>query len=249
MWTSLTLDILTELVNAWRGGNRNIRLAIGASGVLFSLGLLIALVSYFFLPDQAKVTGQTIAGALAVIGLVISIGVYALQKSNQLADKEKKIQDVEKRAQASPKEPQLAWELARVKLESYLDRNLSQVRSIFLLTVVVMTCGFILIGIGAYRAFYYPEHFKASVLSSLSGIIVSFIGGTFLVLYRSTMAQAKDYVTILERINAVGMSVQILDSLPDSVATLKNQTTADVAMQLLTMYSVEPFALGLGAKK
>src|SRR5437667_120375 len=78
------------------------------------------------------------------------------------------------------------------------------------LIVVVMGMGFALIGIGAYRAFGDPDHFKASVLSSVSGVVVSFIGGTFLVLYKSTMAQAKDYVTILERINAVGMSVHIL---------------------------------------
>jgi len=58
-----------------------------------------------------------------------------------------------------------------------------------------------------------------------------------LVLYKSTMAQAKDYVTILERINAVGMSVQILDTLNDGGLDLKHETTADVARQLLTMYS------------
>src|SRR6266851_229292 len=90
-------------------------------------------------------------------------------------------------------------------------------------TVVVMTVGFALIGIGAYQAFKNPDHFKASVLSSISGVVVSFIGGTFLVLYKSTMAQAKDYVTILERINAVGMSVQILESINSDATNLKDE--------------------------
>jgi hypothetical protein len=51
------------------------------------------------------------------------------------------------------------------------------------------------------------------------------------------MAQAKDYVTILERINAVGMSVQILESLDDKNSNLKDETTAAIARQLLFMYS------------
>jgi hypothetical protein len=51
------------------------------------------------------------------------------------------------------------------------------------------------------------------------------------------MAQAKDYVTILERINAVGTSVQSLDTLDGASSNLKHQTIADIAKQLLFMYS------------
>jgi hypothetical protein len=67
---------------------------------------------------------------------------------------------------------------------------------------------------------------------------VSFIGGTFLVLHSATMSQAKDYVTILERINAVGMSMQILESLGDGDHDLKQETTAAIAQQLLLMCSL-----------
>ncbi len=100
-----------------------------------------------------------------------------------------------------------------------------------------MVVGFALILAGAYKRFVDPDHFRASILSSVSGVVVSFIGGTFLLLYKSTMAQAKEYVTILERINAVGMSVQILDSLEDTNSDLKDETTAAIARQLLYMYS------------
>lgn len=58
-----------------------------------------------------------------------------------------------------------------------------------------------------------------------------------MVLYKATMTQAKNYVTILERINAVGMSVQILGTINDNSNDLKDQTTAEVAKQLLSMYS------------
>ena len=56
------------------------------------------------------------------------------------------------------------------------------------------------------------------------------------------MVQAKDYVTMLERINAVGMSVQILETLGEDNRDFKNQTTAEIARQLLSMYSARPLS-------
>jgi hypothetical protein len=81
-----------------------------------------------------------------------------------------------------------------------------------------------------------PANFNASIVSAVSGIVVNFIGATFLVIYRSTMEQAKDYVAVLERINAVGMSVQILDKMDESDAKMRNQATSDIAKQLLLLY-------------
>jgi hypothetical protein len=171
------------------------------------------------------------------LGGVITLGAYTIQKSRETAKEEKRIEEVERRVQENPKETRAAWELARAKLERYLDRNLSQVRSIFWLTLLTMLAGFVLIGIGVYWALQHPESFRPSILTAGSGVIVNFIGGTFLVLYKSTMEQAKDYVTVLERINAVGMSVQILDTIDNSEAKLKYETIAEVAKQLLVMYS------------
>lgn len=114
-----------------------------------------------------------------------------------------------------------------------------------------MAVGFVLILAGAYKGFADPDHFRASILSSVSEVVVTFIGGTFLVLYKATMAQAKDYVTILERINAVGMSVQIPHSLEDTNGDLKDETTAAIARQLLHMYShnmPEVFSTARGSK-
>ena len=240
----LFLDVLKELVRGWRAGNPKLRIGIVIAAVLFTIaGILLAVsqlalsASPSFLRFWRTDIIESIAEVLGAIGAVISIVIYAVQKTKQSVQREKTIEAVELRAREHPKQPQLAWELARVKLESYLNRNLSQVRSIFFLTLLVMATGFILIGIGASEAFRDPDRFKASVLSSVSGIVVSFIGGTFLVLYKSTMAQAEDYVTILERINAVGMSVQILELLDDGDKDLKHQTMAAVARQLLHMYS------------
>ena len=53
-----------------------------------------------------------------------------------------------------------------------------------------------------------------------------------MVIYRSTMAQANGFMTVLERINAVGMAVQILDSMPEGT-DLKNSTRAQMVLLLL----------------
>ena len=99
-----------------------------------------------------------------------------------------------------------------------------------------MGVGFALIGYGVVNVYADPQTFEASIVAAVSGILVNFIGATFLIIYRSTMEQAKDYVSILERINAVGMSVQILEQIDETDPNLKNQATADVAKQLLALY-------------
>src|SRR5271155_2032424 len=183
---SLYYEMFKEILKAWREGARGIRVLIAISGLLLTLGGFVWAIS----PSFALPALRIISAAVTGVGAVGSLAVYWVQKSKEEAKEERKLEAVEKRAKENPKETQVAWELARVKLESYLNRDLSQVKSIFFLTVVVMTVGFALIGIGAYQAFKNPDHFKASVLSSISGVVVSFIGGTFLVLYKSTMAQA-----------------------------------------------------------
>jgi hypothetical protein len=236
-------DVLRTLVKVWLKGQAKMRIAIGFAAILG----VASFVLYGLATDNAKIPFISLHPILvkafaylgAAIALVIVASVFGIQRYAEEAKGDLKIAEAEQRLRENPKEPQLAWDVAREKLERYLNRNLSQVRSIFLLTVFVMLVGFGLIGFGAYEAFHAPGSFSASVLSAVSGVVVSFIGGTFLVLYKATMEQASDYVTILERINAVGMSVQILNTLDEDPA-LKRQSTAEVAKELLHMYAGGP---------
>src|SRR5262245_16577616 len=236
---TLLFDLLKEIVAAWKQGGKQMRIAIALAGCLVAAGGLTAFLSDIFWGRYLSRRTDRLGTAIAALGGAVAVVIYFIQRAKEEVKREEKIEAVERRVQENPGETQAAWELARVKLESYLNRNLAQVRSIFWLTLVVMTAGFILIGFGVYQAFHDAASFKASLLTTASGVIVSFIGSTFLVLYKATMAQAKDYVTILERINAVGMSVQILDTIDAQATALKHQTTADVARQLLAMYSTD----------
>ncbi len=70
-----------------------------------------------------------------------------------------------------------------------------------------------------------------------SGLITELIGATFIVIYNSTIKQAITYTDSLERINSVGMSVTILDSMKDSITDKDalNKAKIEVAKMLLTL--------------
>ncbi len=231
----LLLHLVKELILAWKDGSKVIRLAIVVAVVSGLVGIIINTgghLLYWFHPQAVK----ALSTFFGILGGVIVFVIYAYRKSLEETESEQRVERAEQRAQENPNQPQAAWDLARIKLESYLNRNLNQVRSIFWLTSLVMIVGFIFIGFGVAKAFESPESITPALLSAGCGLLVNFIGATFLVLYKSTMQQAKEYVAILERINAVGMSVQVLEKLEGGDDDLRYQTTADLSKQLLALY-------------
>lgn len=227
-----------SLLKAWQRGESRVRLALIAGVILVVVAIFLALLA-----DSGYVyrdLGKTMAGVIGAIAGLIAVGVSAYQSLIDQRVREQKIETVEERLREHPERPQLAWDLARVKLENYLDRNLSQVRSIYWLTLIVMFCGFGFVLYGLFQVSQNPEKLPVSIVASASGVIISFIGGSFLLIYRSILAQSKEYVTVLERINAVGMAVQVIASIPEANTELKSQTKAELAKQLLGLYATSP---------
>lgn len=204
------------------------------------LALPVLLAAMFGLVEWRL--AEKVMGTVLGTALLLAFGVSAYQSHVEQQVREQKIETVEERLREHPEKPQLAWDLARTKLENYLDRNLSQVRSIYWLTLIVMLCGFGFVMYGLFQASQNPEKLPVSIVASASGVLISFIGGSFLLIYRSILAQSKEYVSVLERINAVGMAVQVIASIPDASAELKHNTTADLAKQLLSLYAVSPLS-------
>jgi len=163
----------------------------------------------------------------------VDTGRCCCRRSSSL--REKRIEQIEVNAEKEPEKTKFAWDLARVKLEAYFDRNLSQVRTIFFVAVLVMIVGFGFIMWGVGHGVSNPDSIKTSYLAAISGIITEFIGVTFIVIYRSTMAQANQFMEVLERINTVGMAVQILDAIPEQETQLKNSTRAEIVSLLLSV--------------
>lgn len=146
-----------------------------------------------------------------------------------------------KKVEDQPDKVQPVWTVAKWKLEQYFDRNLSQVRDIFWLSVVVMVAGYACIIFGIWQAWNVPSDMKDSVpminpavIGVIAGVITEFIGATFLFIYRSTVEQAVGYTKTLERINSVGMAMQILDTISSDSKELRDQAKSEIAKILLT---------------
>jgi hypothetical protein len=154
---------------------------------------------------------------------------------DRLKDKQtnEKIEKIEKKAEQDPEKISYAWDVARTRLERYFDRNLDQVKAIFWVSIFVMIVGFAFVLYGILRSINDPAGLKASYVAAISGVVTEFIGMTFMLVFRSTLQQASSYMSVLERINSVGMAVQILDSIGEGHDDLKNSTRAEIVKILL----------------
>ncbi|WP_282249292.1 TRADD-N-associated membrane domain-containing protein [Vibrio campbellii] len=227
-------DFFTQIIAAYKGGSEFIKRLIVGGFALAVIGGLTKLVGSLAAFDPVII--ERVSASLAISGFVVLFAVFVYQSAEDQTRNREKYIEVEERAKSNPNETQASWDLARIKLESYIDRNLKQVRSIYILTLIVMLAGFSLIGFGVYTVLVEPNDLYAGVISSVSGVLVNFLGATFLVIYKSTMEQASSYVAMLERINAVGMSVQVLDKLETTDQSLKDKSIADLSQQLLKLY-------------
>lgn len=216
--------------------------------VIITIGIGITLIilltgNYFLIPEIA----QSVINAAYPVFAILFLSFLTLLRSylpsgivGSDAFYQEKITQAESKIQNEPEKARPAWDLARITLEAYFNRNLSQVSSIFWLSVAVMGGGFIIIFFGINQAIKTPDAVAPAVIATLSGVVTEFIGATFLFVYRSTVQQAINYSKTLERINSVGMAMQILDTMPDEVKAedLKSKTKA-VLVELLVKQSYE----------
>lgn len=227
--------ILSEIASAWISGKAVVRssisIAIFAASVSF---ILLILVKNDIIIRQWLVL-STISGAVSA-ALLIAVVVYRSAIGNVVVAAQ--IEAVEQRVRDHPELPIAAWDLARLKLESYLNHNLQQISWIYFLVLIIMTVGSILIIGGIWHSYRNPENISTLLIGASAGIIVQFVGATFLLIYKSTMAQAHDYVAVLERINAVGMSIQILESIEGEDSKMRNEVRSQLARDLLQMYGI-----------
>jgi lipid II:glycine glycyltransferase (peptidoglycan interpeptide bridge formation enzyme) len=97
------------------------------------------LENYFF-----ERTGQILLG-ISTLALYFIDASFEIQQQEKL---EEKIERAEKDIKENPDKAKPLWDLANNRLELYFQRNLSQIKSIFWVTIAVMAAGFVLIGYG-----------------------------------------------------------------------------------------------------
>ena len=157
--------------------------------------------------------------------ILITNGVYYYHQISLQKRKLEREHALQKTADdKTNKEASPVWELAQLTLDKYYTRNLSQNNWIFYVSVVVMAAGFILVLYGISVSYSSPNNKMITYVSAGSGVIVQFIGGTFLVIYNSTISQAIQYTASLQKVSSVGTSIKILDSIRNDVADDKKTT-------------------------
>jgi len=124
-----------------------------------------------------------------------------------------------------------AWDIARLSLDQYWLSNIAQNRRIFFLSVLVISCGFLVMLVGVGHALSSTAPDSAAVTATLGGVLTQFIGATFLFIYTSTVRQSAAYVKTMERINSVGMAWYVLETMPSR--TPEEQQAQNIARGLL----------------
>ena len=171
---------------------------------------------------------------------MIIIGVLAYQRALERSERAERIGDIQREVDANPDKAKPAWDLASAKLEAYVARNLSQVSWIFILVLIVMGAGFAIIGFGLFKVFS-TNSIGPPIVAAACGIVVQFIGATFLLIYRSNDRTGQGI-----RVNAgaddpdAGMSAQLLESIQDADPAVKDRGRAELASSLLRMYGQAP---------
>src|SRR5271157_1134252 len=118
---------------------------------------------------------------LAILGLGLSMTTFLIKiifdTLSRRMDNER-VANAETRVNQEPEKVKPAWDLARLTLESYFNKNLNQVSTIFWLSVFVMFIGFGIIIWGISQAIRSPGSALPAIITGLSGIVTEFIGAT-----------------------------------------------------------------------
>ncbi|MBM0741683.1 XisI protein [Phormidium sp. CLA17] len=205
---------------------------------LLTIGLLLVmtpktnlfLVSYDF----------SLAGIITLIGGILGLIAWAILDNipdSLTSIVQANYQDAEQRARENPDKVKPAWDIANSTLSAYFNRNLKQVDWIFRLSVAVMLLGLGLVGVGIALAYQKPENITVAIVGGIAGVITQFIGATFLFIYKSTISQANKYTETLERINSVGMAMQILDGISEQerIDSLEKLVSAKIEIAKLLL--------------
>ena len=207
-------------------------------------------LSYIYDPEDAKMVTGALLLFLGALVLLISLILGASSLAVKKRLKAEHYQGLVEESKKVSEKVRPTWDMAKATLEQYFDRNLKQINLIFYVSVFVMLVGFAIIIWAIYISLNPPpgsDHVVSpAVIGTLSGIITEFIGATFLFIYKSTVEQAIRYTSSLERINSVGMSMQILDTIQHTKETMLELTQAKISISKLLLMQTSQAQLADG---
>src|SRR5262249_2593601 len=108
-----------------------------------------------------------------LVWTAVSFVGWVIQNLRAKKETTERVEAAEKRIDESPGKSKFAWDLARITLESYFDRNLRHVSAIFWLSVFVMLIGVGIILWGITIAVQAKDNATslAAIITGASGVI------------------------------------------------------------------------------
>ena len=127
-----------NLSKLYRHGTMREQRTLVAGGLMMPVGRAVAVAA---IPSHAPDGVFMAALALALLDLfALGLTAASLEERAQSENVQAVIQ-LDEEARDKPGEPKLAWNFAKVMLESDLDRNLRQASSIYYLVLLIMLFG------------------------------------------------------------------------------------------------------------
>lgn len=238
LFTDLIKVIFTTIAKGFTSDDKRERGILRFIGILVIITLIISVLFSFF-NDNKKIL-NILSAIVTVISITVLLSFFALNRIQVEKDnikKEKIIGKAESILEQNPNETKAAWTIAKAKIETYIENNIKQVTSSFNVCVILIVIGFIMIVSGIVSV-YLQNDANGSMLIIVAGVIVDFIGATVLIVLKNVFNQSKDYLIALERINAVGMCLQVIELIEEKKeSTKKDKVKANIAKRILSMYS------------
>ena len=171
-------QLIKIIIDTIRSKDRRIRFTIYMfTGLAAGVFITAFLINIKIIPYTIR---DALLQSLMVTGVLLGVTANVFTKAIRDKRQKEKVAKIERKVEEQPEKIRASWDLAQEKLENYLDRNLSQVKSIYWLCVIIMFFGFSLISYGSMLVFKDSQNLNAGVVSSISGVLIAFLGGSFL---------------------------------------------------------------------
>lgn len=220
-----------------RSDSKDIASPTEASAAIVLVGtfsVMLLLVCYETLKRPDATFANIPNGDLTIFALAVLTYFVLMWLSGGNSSKEvrRRLARAQEEASEHPDNLEYSWNLASATLQDYLERNVSQVKWIFNVSVIAMFFG---LGVIAYGACVtIAQDTQKGLITVLGGVFAQFISATFLWVYRSTVSQAKSYVTILERITNLGIAMQVLKGMGDRSPTERTAVETEIIRRLIS---------------
>lgn len=154
---------------------------------------------------------------------------YQILKSQEIKEKELiilKKDEEEKKDEILP-----IWKTSRFQLENQILEADKKAKWIFNLSIALIVIGFFGICFSIYFAIN-NSNFNVALITISGAVITNFLGGTVMLMYKNSLLQLNKNIEILEKVNSVGMSLKILDTIKNNNREC-SKTKLEIAKKLI----------------